>query len=116
MQRKVPAAIAAAIITLSLAGAPPADAAEAAAGQAAFNRIGCWGCHGYVGQGGRDGPAIARPALPYPAFSAFVRTTTGEMPPFTARVLPEADLESIYAYLQSIPPPPDPATIPLLQQ
>jgi hypothetical protein len=37
------------------------------------------------------------------------------MPPFTARIVPDADLEKIYAYLQSIPEPPAPETLPLLQ-
>ena len=36
------------------------------------------------------------------------------MPPFRQSILPDADLQDIYAYLQSIPPAPDYKTIPLL--
>jgi hypothetical protein len=36
------------------------------------------------------------------------------MPPFREAILPTADLQDIYAYLQSIPAAPDYKTIPLL--
>jgi len=95
--------------------AGPAMAADAAEERAAFDRAGCWSCHSYQGQGGRHGPAIARPTMSYAAFSRFVRTSSRDMPPFTARVLSDTDLEAIYAYLQSIPEPPQPETLSLLQ-
>jgi mono/diheme cytochrome c family protein len=38
------------------------------------------------------------------------------MPPFSEKILPDPDLADIYAYLQSIPKPPDYKTIPLLNQ
>jgi hypothetical protein len=37
------------------------------------------------------------------------------MPPYTARVLPDPELRIIYDYLQNIPEPPSPDSIPLLQ-
>jgi hypothetical protein len=43
-----------------------------------------------------------------------VRSTNRAMPPYSDRILAENDLEDIYAYLQSIPKPPDAKTIPLL--
>jgi mono/diheme cytochrome c family protein len=103
-----------AIAFAALLAALPAHSADDSAA-AAYQSAGCWGCHGHLGQGGRDGPQLARTALSYEAFSAFVRTTTGNMPPFSARVVPEEELRQAYAYLQSIPEPPDAATIPLLQ-
>ena len=96
------------------AGAPPGDAVK---GKANFERVGCWSCHGLQGQGGREGPRIASPVpRSWAALSAFVRSTTGDMPPYTEKVLPTQDLADIYAYLQSIPPAPDYKTIPLLSQ
>jgi mono/diheme cytochrome c family protein len=96
------------------AAAPQGDAAK---GKANFERVGCWQCHGHEGQGGREGPRIAAPVpLAYPALSSFVRTTSGDMPPFTEKVLSNQELTDIYAYLQSIPAPPDHRTIPLLSQ
>jgi hypothetical protein len=44
-----------------------------------------------------------------------VRTTTGDMPAYTQTVLPDSDLDDIYAYLESIPKAPDPNTLPLLR-
>jgi hypothetical protein len=38
----------------------------------------------------------------------------GEMPPYTAKVVSDQDLADIYAFLQSLPRPPDPKSIRLL--
>ena len=102
----------AAVAALIFAG--PAFAADPAKGKQTFIRVGCWECHGFEGQGG-TGPKLAPGPLAAPALKAFVRTTSGDMPAFTAKVLSDADLDDIYAYLQSIPKSPDPKTIPLLQ-
>jgi mono/diheme cytochrome c family protein len=92
----------------------PANAADANIPEA-FENAGCWSCHGYRGQGGREGPKIAHLPLDYAGFSTWVRTTSGDMPPYTARILPDADLRTIYDYLQNIPEPPTPDTVPILQ-
>jgi mono/diheme cytochrome c family protein len=91
---------------------PPGDAER---GKAAFLRIGCYTCHGFEGQG-VPGRKLAPNPLPFPAFSNFVRTSTGEMPTFTAKVLSDQDLADIHAYLRSKPVSPNPSTIPLLQE
>ena len=108
------ALVASACASLVAASASAADA-NVDRGREAYVRSGCWSCHGYEGQGGSTGPKIGPNPMPYPAFSAFVRTTTGAMPPFTERVLPEADLRALHAYLASRPAGPNPATIPILQ-
>ena len=96
------------------AAAPSGDPVK---GKANFERVGCYQCHGHEGQGGREGPRIAAPVpMAYAALSGFVRTTSGDMPPFTEKVLSNQELTDIYAYLQSIPMPPDYKTIPLLSQ
>ena len=91
---------------------PPGDAER---GKAAFLRVGCYTCHGFEGQG-VPGRKLAPNPLPYPAFSNFVRTSTGEMPTFTLQVLPDQDLADIHAYLRSKPATPNAANIPLLQE
>jgi hypothetical protein len=52
--------------------------------------------------------------MPYETLAAFVRTTSRQMPPFREKILPDADLADIYAYLQSIPKPPDVKSLPQL--
>jgi len=46
--------------------------------------------------------------------STFVRTTKGDMPPYTEKVLSNQELADVYDYLRSIPPAPEFKTIPLL--
>jgi ubiquinol-cytochrome c reductase cytochrome c subunit len=97
-------------------GQASAVAASAEKGKAAFVRHGCWECHGYQGQGGVTGPKLAPDPIPFEALSAFVRTTSRNMPPYREEILSDADLADIYAYLQSIPKGPDPKSIPLLNE
>jgi ubiquinol-cytochrome c reductase cytochrome c subunit len=105
------AALAAALVL----GQSAASAASAEKGQALFLTYGCWQCHGTLGQGGVTGPRLAPDPLPFDALANFVRTSSGQMPPYRQAVLPDADLADIYTYLQSIPKPPDPKTLPLLR-
>lgn len=115
----VSAVVAAALWGISSAVAAPAAApqGDAAKGKGHFERVGCWECHGHQGQGGNAGVRIADPVpLAWPAFLAWVRTTSGDMPPFTEKVLPTQDLADIYAYLQAVPKAPDYKNIPLLAQ
>ncbi|HEY4264330.1 MAG TPA: cytochrome c [Micropepsaceae bacterium] len=113
--------IAASLMAACLFGASSAFAAaaapqgDAAKGKANFERVGCYQCHGHMGQGGREGPRIADPVpLAWPALQAWVRTTSGDMPPYTPKVLSDQELIDIYAYLQSVPKSPDYKSIPLL--
>ncbi|HZT27093.1 MAG TPA: cytochrome c [Pseudolabrys sp.] len=99
--------------------AGPALAASAEHGKLAFMQHGCWECHGTMGQGSiatSGGKRIAPDPLPWEAFSAFVRSSNRSMPAFSEKILSDADLADIYAYLQSIPKPPDVNSIELLKQ
>ena len=117
------------IITLALAGgasaqnqapAPPqpapAPAGNAELGRKLFVSYGCWQCHGYEGQGGAAGPRLAPRPLPFAGFSRYVRRPTNQMPPYTEKVVSNADLVNIHAFIQSRPAPPAVATVPLLQK
>jgi len=98
-----------------LIGVGAAQAADAAKGKANFMKYGCWQCHGMAGQGSPvTGPKLAPDPIPYEALSAFIRNSNRAMPPYREAVLPNDDLQDIYAYLQSIPATADPKTIPLL--
>jgi mono/diheme cytochrome c family protein len=114
------------IITIATAGAVILWAGIAAAQQAApagdiangkkhFLSDGCWQCHGLAGQGAAStGPHISRTALPYEAFLHQLRQPSSEMIPYEPEILPDKVAADIYAYLQSMPAPPDPKTLTLL--
>src|SRR5262245_34171836 len=114
--RKIHFVLAAAgLMALGLSGGP-ASAADAAKGKQTYVRVGCFECHGRQGQGGVAGLKLAPDPLPYDALVNFVRTSSGQMPPYSAKILSDDDLSDIYAYLQSVPKPPDPKSIPALSQ
>jgi ubiquinol-cytochrome c reductase cytochrome c subunit len=83
-------------------------------GKQLFVKNGCWQCHGFVGQGGITGPALAPEVMPLEAMINFVRNSNRSMPAYKVEILPDADLKEIHAYLTSLPKPPDPKTIKLL--
>ena len=105
-------ALAAALLLSNAAAAEP----SAANGRLLFMKVGCYQCHGTQGQGGAAGPRIAPDPVPFDGLAAFVRMSSGEMPPYPASLLSDSDLADIYAYLQSIPRPPAVADIPLLKR
>jgi len=107
------AALAALVLPVAVA-AQDVPRGNAENGKRLFDTKACFACHGYVGQGSREGPRIA-PPMPYAAFLAQMRTPRGIMPPYTQAILSEQDTADIIAYLASLPRPPDHKSIPLLQ-
>jgi ubiquinol-cytochrome c reductase cytochrome c subunit len=96
---------------------PQAPAAgDAAKGKALFLKDGCYECHGYVGQGTKDGARIGPPVLNVQGLIRYVRRPAGAMPAFTEKVVTDAELTDIFAYLKSIPAPKAVKDIPLLNQ
>jgi ubiquinol-cytochrome c reductase cytochrome c subunit len=94
------------------ATAPPGDAIR---GKAAFLSFGCYECHGTVGQGNYGtGARIAPKPPPWSVVSSYVRRPAGDMPSFSVKILPDATLADIYAYLMSIPAGKPGSQIPLL--
>ncbi len=89
-------------------------AADAGKGKLAYEKNGCWQCHGFVGQGGVTGPKLAPDPKPFEVLNAFVRYTTGTMPPYPETILSKQDMDDIYAYLKSIPKSRDYKSIPQL--
>ena len=94
-------------------GANETPKGNAQNGKKLYNDTGCWQCHGYSGQGGAA-PKIAPDPTPYQRFAQYIRKPSGSMPPYTTKVLPDSNLADIYAFLLTIPKPPDPKDIPLL--
>lgn len=98
---------------LAVSGAAVAQSADVKNGQVLWESKGCYLCHGTVGQGG-VGPAVATDLVPLVAVLQYVRHPTGDMPPFSEKVLSDADLHAIYAYMQAQPQPKSADSIPLL--
>jgi mono/diheme cytochrome c family protein len=102
-----------ALLSPIFAQSPDGDAAK---GKQLFVNNGCYQCHGREGQGGAAGARIAPRPVPLKVMIAYVRHPTGQMPPVTAKVVSDADLADIYAFLKTIPEPKPVKDIPLLNQ
>jgi mono/diheme cytochrome c family protein len=71
-------------------------------GQELFFTNGCNICHGDTGGGG-IGPEIAGTALSIDEVITQYRTPRGVMPAFAENRVPDADVNDIYAWLQTLP-------------
>jgi len=107
-------AVVTAVILTRLAFAQSPAAGDPVNGKRVFEKDGCYECHGYAAQGGRDGSRLAAMPLAAPAFSRYVRRPFGAMPAYTQKVLSDRDLADIYAYLKAMPAAKSAADIPLL--
>jgi ubiquinol-cytochrome c reductase cytochrome c subunit len=85
-------------------------------GKRIFLKIGCYECHGTVGQGTLAGARIGPPRLNLQTLLRYVRRPAGQMPAFTEKVLSDQELTDIFAYLKSIPEPAPVKDVPLLNQ
>ena len=94
---------------------PAAPAGNAENGKKLFLDKGCFQCHNTLGQGG-DGPRLAPRPIAYAAFMKELRQPRDQMPPYTAKMMPDKEVADIYAFLAAIPSAPDVNSIPLLKQ
>jgi mono/diheme cytochrome c family protein len=100
-------------ILAAQAPAQPAPAGSIEKGRLGFVKVGCAQCHGREAQGSpTTGPRLGPNGLPYQAFARYVRAPRLQMPPYTEKVLSDADLADLYAFVQSRPKA---ATPPALQ-
>ena len=93
--------------------AKPAPPTNIEKGRLGFMKTGCAQCHGREAQGSpTSGPRLGPNGLPYQAFARYVRAPRLQMPPYTEKILSDADLADLYAFVQSRPKA---ATPPALQ-
>jgi mono/diheme cytochrome c family protein len=98
------------------AQADTAPSGNAENGKRLYLSDGCYECHDREGQGGAGtGPRLAPNPIAFSAFARQVRLPVDQMPPYTSKVLPDGELADIYAFLQAVPKPPSPESIPLLK-
>ena len=93
-----------------------APAGNADNGKKVFEKLMCSSCHGHEGQGGNAGPRIGVRPPALAGFIAYVRHPAQQMPPFTPKIVTDAELTDIHAYLSSRPAPKPLKDIPLLNQ
>lgn len=95
-----------------------APAGNAQNGKKLFVGYGCYECHGRQGQGAAQTGAarIGPPQLSFEGFQSYIRSPKNQMPPYSAKAVPQQDVADIYAFLKSIPMPPKGKDIPLLNK
>ena len=108
------------LLILAMLVAPQAPTANAPKGNAQngktlFTKVGCYQCHGREAQGAVTGPRLNQNPITLDRFVSYIRKPSGEMPPYTAKVLSDQQTADIYAFLQSLPKPPAVDSIPLLK-
>ena len=88
------------------------------AGKKIFTKDGCYECHGTEGQGAAQGagPRVGPPLLSQEAFIKYVRLPSGQMPPYTSKVISDQEMTDIFAYLQTRQKGAPSKDIPLLNQ
>lgn len=74
----------------------PVQSTDTARGEQLFNEV-CGACHD-----GGEGPDLTAHPHAVPEVRMIVRQGEGTMPPLDANRLPDADLEAVLAYMQSI--------------
>jgi mono/diheme cytochrome c family protein len=115
--RRIAAAFALSMLSLvALAQSQSVPSGNADNGKRLFLSKGCWECHGFAGQGGRDGARIGATSLTVQGVIRYVRRPTGAMPAFTDKVITDQELTDIYAYLKSLPPVKAAKDVPLLNE
>jgi mono/diheme cytochrome c family protein len=77
-------------------------------GKKVFEKLGCFRCHGSAGEGMSQArnesgpPKIASTHLSLQDFVQSIRAPKGQMPPFGAKQVTDAELANIYAFLQTV--------------
>ncbi len=105
----------AAITAFALAAYPQtAPTGNMPNGKKIYESHGCYQCHGRQGQGGSAGSRLGPQPIPFSTFVQYVRSPTGQMPPYTSKLVSDAELADMYAFLESLPQPPPAKSLPLL--
>jgi len=91
---------------------------NAAHGKELFLKYSCYACHGFSGQNG-PGARLVPMKIAQAGFIAYVRNPPrpNQMPSYSAKAVPDADMADIYAYLKTLPDSaPSAKSVPLLNQ
>jgi ubiquinol-cytochrome c reductase cytochrome c subunit len=80
--------------------APTADARQ---GRILYTKYGCYQCHGFEGQGSASaGPRLGPDPIAFPMFVRFTREPRDQMPPYTAKVLTDQEIDRRHLRLRGV--------------
>src|SRR5262245_22318206 len=102
-------------VCLSVAAAAqtqPPPAGNLQAGKTLYLKYSCYACHGYDGHGGA-GARLVPTRMNAPGFTAYIRNPR-QMPPYTEKVLSDAQAADLFAYIKAMPESPSADKVPLL--
>jgi ubiquinol-cytochrome c reductase cytochrome c subunit len=101
------------VVSAAVSAQTPA-AGDAQKGKELYLKYSCYACHGYDGHGGA-GARLVPLAMTVTRFTAYVHNPR-RMPPYTEKVLSDAQLADLFAYIKSLPVSPPADQIPLLSR
>ena len=87
---------------------------DAAKGKELYVKYSCYACHGFDGHGGA-GARLVPMKMMLPVFTAYVRSPA-MMPAYREKMMSDAQLADVWAYIKTIPESPPAKSIPLLNQ
>ena len=87
---------------------------NAVQGKELYARYSCYACHGHDGHTG-PGTRLVPMRMNLAVFSAYIKNPR-QMPPYTAKVLSDAQAADLWAFIKSIPESPAADKIPLLSR
>jgi mono/diheme cytochrome c family protein len=100
-----------AVVAAAQTKTPSGDAGR---GKELYVKFTCYACHSFDGHGGAGARLVPMKML-LPVFTAYVRAPR-QMPAYREKVMSDAELADVYAYIKSIPESPAAKNIPLLSQ
>jgi mono/diheme cytochrome c family protein len=103
-----------ALLLASVAAAQTPATGNVQRGKEMYLKYSCYACHGYDGHGGA-GARLVPLSMTVTRFTAYVHNPR-RMPPYTEKVLTDAQLADLFAYIKSLPASPSADQIPLLSR
>src|SRR5437867_11833395 len=100
------------LLASAAAAQTPLSTGNAKVGQELYAKYSCYACHGYDGHGGA-GARLVPMQMTVERFTAYVHNPR-QMPPYTEKILSDAQLADLFAYIKSLPVSPAAKDIQLL--
>lgn len=102
------------LLALIAAAQQPAPKGDAGKGKELYIKYSCYACHSFDGHGGA-GARLAPMKMMLPVFTMYVRGPR-QMPAYREKVMSDAELADVWAYLKTIPESPPAKSIALLKE